>query len=125
MFSFLTAWIFCTGGSKELVSTLEEIQKTFLYASENYSKVGGISLFHGVLKSYNLTNKKLTIFLFSVYQEECFHLKHRCTRLAHLTKLQIQLLPSGFQVLGLTVPQVKEFLYQHNDFIEVGVFVCL
>lgn len=49
-------------------------------------------------------------------------MKQKCTRLAHLAKLQIQLLPYNIQVLGLTEKQVQEFLNYHTDFIEVFVF---
>ena len=39
--------------------------------------------------------------------------------MAHLTKLQIQLLPSGIRVIGLTKLQVQEFINVHPDFVEV------
>lgn len=39
--------------------------------------------------------------------------------MAHLTKLQIQLFPSGVRVLGLTKLQVQEFVNVHPDFVEV------
>jgi len=80
-----------SGASKEVSNTLEEIRKTFSYAAENYSK------------------------------EECLYLEQSCTRLAHLAKLQIQLLPSGVQVLGLTKLQTQEFLNTHQDFVEALV----
>nr|XP_047133665.1 spatacsin isoform X1 [Hydra vulgaris] len=76
------------GHTKEVVSELKDIQQSLSYASDYFRKDG------------------------------CFHYSHKCLQTARLVELQIYLLPSAKCVLGLSIQEVKQFLNNHDNFLE-------
>ena len=56
------------------------------------------------------------------FQEDCLRHAENCVKKARLVALQIQMLPTGQQLLNLSKEQVSKFIIKHEKFWEVSFF---